>query len=311
MAKSQSARDSRANQGKSLFRFLFAIFVFALPCTASAQPWADAYNAGDYQKAADLLHPLVVQSVTQPESADPDPARLLATMYAQGQGVTQDPIAACSLAQAVNVAANFVAPNRYAANIAAYDASLKEADAFAHKHCDRLTTRERVVASYSLGCFAFGMPEDVLAFGSQAVRVGRGGISFADAADKPPEPLTNCPQLIARVRPLTITPPSDVAPGVAARRFVEVLGWLYGQDPHDSTPVYVLQWELYEVRDKKIDQVASAELDVAHKWPAPALPRDLDARLTLEMIRSGHVHWKLEGAPPKSGWITLPEEQAR
>jgi hypothetical protein len=289
---------------------LFIGALCAWPSAVSAQPWADAYKAGDYQNAADLLHPLVVQSVTQPESADPDPARLLATMYAQGQGVAQDPIAACSLAQAVNVATNFVAPTRYGGNNAAYDASLKEADAFAHKHCDTLTARDRDIASESLGCFGFGMPEDVLAFGSKSVRVGRGGISFADAGDKPLERLRNCPQLIARVRPLIIVPPSDAAPGVTARRFVEVLGWLSGQDSRDSTPVYVLQWELYEVHETKIDHVASEEFDVTHTWPVPALPPNLDARLTIEMIRSGHVHWKLDGAPAKRGWIALPAEQA-
>jgi len=292
-------------------RLLFVVAWCALPCAASAQPWADAYKAGDYQRAADLLHPLVVQSVTLAESTDPDPARLLATMYAQGQGVPQDPIAACTLAQAANVAMNFVAPNRHGGNFQAYEASLKEADAFAHKHCDTLTARDRQVATLSLGCFAFGMPEAVLMLGSRAVRVGRGGISLADAAEKPPERLLNCPQLIARVRPLTIGPPSDAASGVGARSFVEVLGWLSGQDPRDGTAVYALQWDLYEVRGQQINEVASVEFDVTHTWPKPALPENLDARLTIEMIRTGHVHWKLDGAPPKRGWVMLPEEKSR
>jgi hypothetical protein len=155
------------------------------------------------------------------------------------------------------------------------------------------------------------MPEAMLTLGSQAVRVGRGGISLADAAEKSPERLMNCPQLIARVRSLTVGPPSDGAPGVGARSFVEVLGWNSGQDPRDGTAVYVLQWDLYEVRGQKIDEVASAEFDVRHTWPKPALPENLDARLSIDMIRSGQVHWKLDGAPPKRGWVLPPEEKSR
>jgi hypothetical protein len=39
------------------------------------------------------------------------------------------------------------------------------------------------------------------------------------------------------------------------------------------------------------------------------MPQNLDARLSIEMIRSGHVHWKLDGKPPKRGWVMLPEQK--
>ena len=302
--------DPRTIRSMSLKRLLFLVVLCTLPGTASAQPWADAYRAEDYRTAADLLHPLVSQLQMQPESADPDPARHLATMYAQGLGVSRDLMTACSLAQVAGMATQMAAP-KYAQNIAAYDASLKDADAFISKHCDGLTERDRTVASLTTGCFAFGMPEELLTLGTQTVQVGRGGIRLADAPDDKPDPILNCPLLIARVRALTIVPPADAAPGVIARHFVELLYWQGGQKEGASTLIYVLQWQLYEVLEKKIQFPTMEELDVTDKWPTPALPQNLDARLTLEMIRSGHVRWRIDGKPPKRGWVMLPEEKAR
>ena len=302
--------DPRTIRSMALVRPLLLVVLCALPCTASAQPWRDAYQAEDYRTAADLLHPLVSQLQMQPESADPDPARHLATMYAQGLGVSPDVITACSLAQVSGMAMQMAAP-KFAQNIAAYDASLKDADAFISKHCDGLTERDRTVASQTVGCFAFGMPEEVFTLGTQTVQVGRGGIRLADALEDKPVPILNCPLLIARVRALTIVPPADAAPGVVARHFVEVLYWEGGQKEGESTLSYVLEWQLYEVLEKKIQIPTMQEVDVADKWPTPALPQNLDARLTIEMIRSGHVRWRIDGKPPKRGWVMLPEEKTR
>jgi len=292
----------------SLLRVVLLVALCALPGTASAQPWKDAYRAGDYQKAADLLHPLVIQLRLQPASMEPDPARHLATMYAQGLGVSRDPIAACSLAQVAAEATSFSAP-KYAQKAEAYDATVKDADAFVTLQCDKLTERERMVASLTAGCFAFGMPEETFTLGTDTVRVGRGGIQVVDVAEERPDAIMNCPMLVARVRPLTLEPPLDAAPGVKARHFVEVLFWQVGQNPGDTTSRYALQWQLYEVRGKKIEIAAMDEFDAIDKWPQPAMPQNLDARLSIEMIRSGHVHWKLDGKPPKRGWVMLPEQK--
>jgi hypothetical protein len=294
----------------TLARLMILAALCLLPCTASAQPWKDAYRAGDYQTAAALLHPLVIQLRLQPESADPDPARHLAMLYAQGFGVSSDPIAACSLAQVAGMATQMAAP-QYAQNIAAYDASVKDADGFINQHCDKLTQRDRMIASLTTGCFAFGMPEEVFTVGTQAVRVGRGGIRLADAPEERPDAIMNCPQLIARVRPLTLEPPADAAPGVAARHFIDLLCWQVGQKPGGTSLRYVLQWQLYEVRGKKIEIATMAEFDAMDKWPQPAIPENLDTRLTIEMIPSGHVRWKMDGTPPKRGWVMVPEKKSR
>jgi hypothetical protein len=76
-----------------------ALMCFAIPSTGAAQPWLDAYRSGDYQRAANLLHPIVLDWSSQPISDDPAPARHLAMLYADGRGVVHDPIAACSLSQ--------------------------------------------------------------------------------------------------------------------------------------------------------------------------------------------------------------------
>ena len=291
-------------------RLVWLLLLCMLPSTVSAQPWADAYKAGDYQKAAVLLHPLVIQGVVQPDSGDPEPPRLLAIMYAQGLGVPQDLIAACSLAQVVSMATHFGAP-RYAQNIGAYDAAVKEADGFVNRHCDGLSSWDRMTASVSMGCFAFGMPEQVLMLGVEAVSVGRGGIWLRDAVPERPEQLMNCPMRIARVRAVTIEPPVDAAPGVVARHFIELLGWLGGQRPAESTSLYVLQWQMYELRERTFQPLTLESFDETDRWPEPALPQNFDGRLTIEMIRSGHVRWRMEGAPPKRGWLMLPEERTR
>lgn len=302
--------DPRTIRGMFLVRLLILAALCALPCTASAQPWAEAYKAGDYQKAADLLHPLVIQIMHQPDMADPNPARHLATMYAQGLGVPQDLIAACSLAQAAYSANQMAAP-KYAENIQAYDASIKEADAFINKHCDGLSAWDRMVASVSIGCFAFGMPEKVLALGPEAVSVGRGGIWLRDALPERPQQLMSCLERIARVRAVTIEPPSDAAPGVAARHFIELLGWTGGQGVGGAAPRYGLQWQLYQLRGKKFEVAAMEFVDETDHWPEAGLTEKFDDRLTLEMIRSGNVRWRLDGTPPKRGWIMRPEEKSR
>ncbi len=74
---------------------------------------------------------------------------------------------------------------------------------------------------------------------------------------------------------------------------------------------YFLQWRMYELRGDKIDVVAMEHLDSLGTWPQTALPSDFDARFSVEMIRSGHVRWRMAGAPPKRGWIMLPEESTR
>lgn len=289
---------------------LVILALSALPPASAAQPWADAYRTGDFQTAAALLHSVVIDQDRDLSSTDPAPARQLAILYARGLGVVGDPIAACALAQRSDMAAQMAAP-KYAEDIFAYKASLEESQRFVREHCDGLTREDRLAASRSIGCFAFGMPEEVLTLGGQSVRVGRGGIRLAEAADENFLQDLRCPALIARLRPLTIAPPADAAPGVKARQFVELLAWHGGQDQRDPTLKYFLQWQMYELRGQTIQVVAMEQLFAIDKWPRPALPPDFDAGFSVEMIRSGHVRWRMAGAPPKRGWIMLPDEKTQ
>ena len=83
---------------RSALRLLTLLISCGFPAVASAQPWLEAYEAGEYAKVADLLHEIV----SDPEKVlhgDSGALRVLAQMYRDGLGVPRDPIGACSLAQ--------------------------------------------------------------------------------------------------------------------------------------------------------------------------------------------------------------------
>jgi hypothetical protein len=150
-----------------------------------------------------------------------------------------------------------------------------------------------------------------LAIGDQTVWVGRTGPRLSESADDPPASNVWCLQLVARLESRTIVPPADAAPGVVARSFVELLGWQAMQMAGDASMRYVLTWTMFELRGTALEPVAIEHLLSIAAWPGVALPPDFDARFSVEMIRSGHIRWRLDGAPPKRGWIMLPEKEER
>ena len=274
-----------------------------VPCAASAQTWQDALKKGDYQAAATLLYPLVVESLVNSISSDPEPARQLALMYSRGLGVTADAVTACGLAQ---VSGRAVQPGaiQTVADMAAYETRVKAADDFVHTQCDSLSERDRNAAN-RIGCFSFGMPDEMLMLGREAIRVDREGIRLASDDEHRFEAPANCPTAIARVRALPIEPPANAVPEVTPRYFIDVLAWRAGQNDANQLR-YVLEWQLYELHRRTLELVTMQDVDVRDKWPSPLLPADFDTRFTIEMIRTGHVHWKMDGAPPKRGWVMLP-----
>lgn len=295
-------------------RLLTVALLYALPLPASAQPWADAYQNGDYERAADLLHVVVTDAVARTTvNDDPVPARHLAVLYARGLGVEHDPIAACALAQWARMAGEQSAP-RYASDVRAYERMIARADAFTREHCEQLADTDRLTASRSMGCFAFGMPEQVLELGRQRVRVGRHGITPADMDDTNASAFTDlfmCPLAVAGVRATSLHPPADAAPGVTARHFVEVFSWHRNPPERPGQMSYVLTWTAYEIRKNVVAPVTFELVHAADRWPRPGLPSDLDLRGSLQMIRSGHVRWLIAGDPPKRSWILLPEAHGR
>jgi hypothetical protein len=74
----------------------------------------------------------------------------------------------------------------------------------------------------------------------------------------------------------------------------------------DGVPFYSLNWDVYEVRDKRILFFMVAQgLVTRPAWPGRGLPAEIEKGLTMEMIRSGPVRWTVDGSPPKRGWIML------
>ena len=287
-----------------LGRVLAVMLLSVVPAGASAQAWSDPYKAGNYDKAAELLQQTVIESMQDMlQSTPPEPYRHLALMYADGRGVSRNEMTACTLAQMAGFATMRTAPNRYGADIPAYDAAIKDSEEFTRTHCEPLAEDDRLTAGRSMGCFAFGMPEETAILGGRSVRIGRRGIALAESNEEPWE-LFGCPQLVARVRTTSLAPPADAAPGVGARHFVEVFSWTVGK--RDGSPLYVLRWDVYEVADKRIHFfVTGDEFVTRSSWPGRGLPVEVEKGLTLEMIRSGHVRWKLEGSPPKRGWFMI------
>lgn len=306
--------DSRIARGVFKLLLLAGLTVW-LPAVACAQPWADAYKAGEYAKAVELLQPIVIgqmQSMGTGPDADPAPARHLAVIYARGASVSRDPVLACALARLSDMNAQ-AAPARLidVQDYAAYRERLDESARFVATHCASLTNREQGAAGRALGCVAFGLREGPLTLGQQTVWVDRTGLRLSESADEAPASNLWCPQLVARVEARTFMPPADAAPGVVARSFVELLGWQATQMAGDAGMRYVMTWTMFELRGQEFEPVAVEPLLSVATWPRVALPPDFDARFDVEMIRSGHIRWRLDGAPPKRGWIMLPEKEAR
>lgn len=92
------------------------------------------------------------------------------------------------------------------------------------------------------------------------------------------------------------------------RHFLEILGWVlsWSGTPAVTSVRYGLQLQVYEVVDGKLTLMLMEDLLSSETWPSPALPEAFDRRLRLEMVRSGHVRWRMEGAPPQRRWIMRP-----
>ena len=298
-------RTGKAIRPMSVVRVLALVVFCALPASAAAQAWADAYRAGDYDKAALLLQQVVIESVHDLVTVVPEPYRQLSLMYAEGRGVPRDAIAACTLARVAGQATMIAAPKRHSQDLTAYDAAHKESDEFIRTHCESLAADDRLAAERSIGCLALRMPDETVSVGEHSVRIGRRGISLADGSEQPWE-LYGCPQFVALVRTRSIAPPDDPAPGVRPRHFIELFFWTIGS--REGGPLWALQWHVYEVSMKGTHFfLADQGLTTQASFPGSGLPVGVEKALSLEMIRSGHVRWKLDGAPPKRGWFMIGE----
>jgi len=278
-----------------------------LPAPAQAQAWAEAYRAEDYQRTADLLHPILFESMG-PEAYDddPSPTRYLAILYAQGLGVARDPIAACALAQTSGMAAQ-MSSRRYANDVRRWEAVVAESERFTADICGALSDEDRLTASTSIGCFALGMPEQILTVGPHAVRIGHRGIGLVGVDADKLAPLS-CSLAIVHIRTRTLRPPEDAAPRVKARHFIELFSWHVGRTPTDHALAYFLHWQPYEVSESGIGWGGMVEVTSVGRWPGLGLPAGLARVPVMEMIRSGHVRWRIDGDPPRRGWFMGPDK---
>lgn len=281
--------------------------LFASSGGLAAQSWKEAYARGDYQKAADLLHPVVVEQALNQDADDPTAIRQLAEMYAAGRGVRFDPIAACELALMSQTAASR-ASHRLLPDLRAYDRSLLDDARLLAARCDGLAERDRIAAHRSAGCFAFGMPEMTLMLDEELVWIGRGGVRLAQEVDEKIDGFVNCPQIVARVRALSLHPPPNKVQGIAGRHFVELLAWR-ARDKKGSSLAYVLNLQLYELQHHTFHLVQLHELGSSLVWPDPVLPREIEDGLVFAMTESGAVRWQLTGASPRSGEVPFPDHK--
>ena len=287
---------------------LVAAAVLGRPAAADEQTWQAAYEAGDYQRAASLLQPLVIAAMDQatPDD-DPAPSRTLATMYAQGLGVERDSVLACSLAQQSQMAVAGMAP-RLANDLYRHTKLQQEADRFRDELCGGLSAGELVAAGNSIGCYKFGVSPQVIAVGQRSVRVDREGIGLTDGGGTPFQ--WDCAQAVAGLRVFEVTPPRDALAGVTTRHYIESLTWHVGRRP-DGTRVTELHWTLLEVGPRELGQAAHERLPWSGDWPGLEQASDLAPALSMQMIRTGHVRWRIEGTPPLRGWILRSEKKER
>ncbi len=294
--------------------WLFVLAMCGLSNPALGQSWTEAHTAGDYARAAELLQPIVmkqVQTMGADPAPDPAPARHLAVMYARGSGVVRDPVLACALARVSDMVRGGVRVSiRSADEMFAYKAVLDESEQFVRAHCDVLTERQQQAAGFSLSCLAFGLRDEVVMLGQQTVFIDRAGSRASESAITVSIQDLDCPGMIMRLRARTIEPPPDAAPGVAPRELLELVDW-QGPQSVEGGLRYSLTRHLFEVHGKELVLVAAVLQAVDSSPTIAALAPDFDTRFHIEMIRSGHIRWRLDGAPPERGWIMLPEGKSR
>ena len=294
---------------RSMFRLLTFLLACAVPAAAWGQPWLDAYKAGKHRQALDLLY----EHVSHPEQlfpGNPEALRLLAEMHREGVGVQPDPVGACSLAQDAEEAIRMNPAGRPLSTITdarAYEARQKEAEDFTSAVCGLLSPADRVSAARSRGgCYGLGMPEATIAVGSHSVRVSRSGVVPAGTPDRDMGGLPMCPLAVALVRSRTIDPPEDAPSYLGPRHFIEVFAWRRNHVEPQTDGTFALGWLLFEVRSNEVMPVAT-EMVLASSSITGGLPPDVGGRITFQMVRSGHVLWRVAGAPPKRGWIMVAE----
>lgn len=240
------------------------------------------------------LH-LTVLDTEYERRGDPAPARLLSRMYAAGQGVPRDEIAACALALQAQ-GASMMRKIAAGEDLATYDRLLAEAEAFTAAMCGGLSPDQQPLAHNAVGCLAVGMPEDIVQLGTTSVRIGRAGIGVLDAPPEAVAGLPNCPLVITRARAVTVLP-SPMSPATTrARHFVEVIYWNNHAVEGSRFGLHLL---LFELRAGRFEIALGESLKGSPDWA----DTPVDIRTWYDMRIDGRIRFEMDGEIQKRGWV--------
>lgn len=227
------------------------------------------------------------------QSGDPEPARRLAALFAQGQGVEQDAALACAFATRAGIVTRMTWPRGEDHRVR--DARQKEAVTFSERFCSGLSPTELKGAHEAIGCFAVGMPTQIIPLGDVSILVDRSGIGILDRPLRPGLP--NCPVVVSGVRPISAMPAAGAPAHLRPRHFVETLYWV--RAGRNGRPTFVLHLYVQELLAGTLEPRVLEPLHESTTWPEG----DVDVLSWYDLHRDGRVRYELAGAVEKHGWI--------
>ncbi|MGH9314193.1 MAG: carboxypeptidase-like regulatory domain-containing protein [Vicinamibacterales bacterium] len=280
---------------------LTILCLLAIPTGAAAQPWRDAYNRGDFAKAAELLQPIVFNLPALETFPDPTAAEHLAKLYAGGLGVPADRVMACSLLDLASRSARFQSR---------IDRPNVQLEKLRDDVCAALSVEDDLEAKEILGCYMPGLERQAHALDAgHWVQISRRGIRvhYREAELLYPLPQISCGQRFAIVRYTRVDPVQ--ANGVAPRHFLEFFVSF-------SRSSYMLShrllfWQLLEIVGRSVEHRGTEMLldgpGVAS--PDALVPASME-KVTLKMLEGGEVTWQFDQAPFSGMAAALPLELA-
>jgi hypothetical protein len=269
---------------------------------ASAQPWREAYDRQDYPTAAALLQSVVFEHSAGDGSRYPDVSAIqtLARMYAQGLGVSRDPLTACALSNLGSGAAIYRHGDRDLRTIAVQQQ--------VEDYCVPLTAEERREAMDARGCFQQGpTPAVLFATASRRVEVGRSRLTVVDrerTREYALAPLLRCAQQVPLVRHVRVAAPKGSRLG--SRELVEIYSW--HSTMKDTRRVRTLEWSVVELTPQAAALRARAVLarGEGSAWPARPVPDEFSRGARFSMHKTGDVRWQMPGRQALHGIIGRP-----
>ena len=257
---------------------------------ATAQSWREAYDRQDYPAAAAQLQAIVFEHPHGPSRyPEPEAIERLAQMYAEGRGVTKDPVTACALANLGSGAAVYRHGDRDARTVALQ----RQVESY----CVPLAAEERRRIVDADGCFQHGPATAVLlATETRRIEVNQSRVSITEhgrTREYSLKPLLRCAQQVPLVRYVRVPAPRSMKGG--AREFVEIYSW--HATMNEGVTTRSLEWSAIELTPQSAMLRARTVLERApgSTWPARPVPDAFAAGATFSMHRSGDVRWQISG----------------